>query len=191
MSVIGVKSSARAPAPRPRPSPRVQGWPVSAASQAAARFGVPAMPPNATRASATIAALQPERERAADGRDILVEALGELGEADQRAPARGAARRLRSTNSPGAGPACRRRGRSLRAAWCGARFPGAGRASRRARSAPAACRRSASRWRCCRRSVPALRTCSSAEPAQQFAERRVQASERAAAHRCSGRLRRA
>ena len=54
---------------------------------------------------------------------------------------------------PAAGPACRRRGRSPRAAARGARLP------RRSTSvAPErdqrgrACRRSASRWRCCRRS---------------------------------------
>src|SRR5204863_4418346 len=52
MSVIGAKSAARATCAA-RTVVSVQGWPTMAASVAAARFTIAAMPPNARRISVT------------------------------------------------------------------------------------------------------------------------------------------
>ena len=63
----------------------VQGCPTIAASAWAARLGVAAMPPKAMRASATRPPSSAQLERRHHGRDVLVEALGDLVGAVARA----------------------------------------------------------------------------------------------------------
>ena len=75
-------TSAGNPRPAP-PSPparcaSVQGLPISAASTCAARFGMPAMPPKAMRAAVTLPSSTVIVEAAAERRNVLVEALGQL-----------------------------------------------------------------------------------------------------------------
>ena len=75
------------------PGPRVAelAWPTSAASAPAARFGVSAMPPKASRASAMVPSLvDGEAEGAHDRGDVLIEALGHLVAAEDVLVGRGA-----------------------------------------------------------------------------------------------------
>ena len=61
MSVSGVKSCAKAGLQRGGRLGRPAAGPISAASTAAARFGMPAMPPKAMRAARHHAALDASR----------------------------------------------------------------------------------------------------------------------------------
>jgi hypothetical protein len=103
------------------------------------------------------AVLHGDVERAADGRDVLVEALRQLVAAQPVGLDR--ERDRLDEFARARGPVCRSRGRSPPAAARAARRPCAGAASRPARSAAAGCPRWASRWRCCR---PPWRRCAPA-----------------------------
>ena len=78
MSSMGSKSDARAAQAASQPLWSASRRPSSAASVAAARFGVAAMPPKATRACGDAARLDGEPEGAQQAGNVLVEALGDL-----------------------------------------------------------------------------------------------------------------
>jgi hypothetical protein len=153
MSLSGVKSSANRAA-RPRRA-AVQGWP-SARLDMGRAFRRARHAAEGDARLGDRAVLDGDVERAADGRDVLVEALRQLVERS-RSGWRGRTRPRRIRRARG--PACRSRGRSPPAAVRAACRPCADAASRPARSARAGCRRWASRWRCCR---PPSRRCAPA-----------------------------
>ena len=101
--VIGAKSCAQRRARRAATSPAVQGWPVSAASAARARFG---RRRHAAEGDARLA--RPCRPSSVSAnapqhrRDVLVEALGDLVAAEASSALRAAACAPPATNSPGA-----------------------------------------------------------------------------------------
>ena len=98
MSEIGAKSSAKAAMAR-RMVASLQGSPVSAASTAAARFGMGAMPPKAIRALATMPS-STWTTKAPQTAEMSWSKRLESFQARSRSGWRGTA--MASTNSPGA-----------------------------------------------------------------------------------------